>query len=249
MAVRTIYLLRHGHYQSWDNTSLDGEGRLTDYGKQQAEAAAKQVSGLPLMSIHCSTLNRARETCQIVVEQFPQQECVHSEILREGIPAIPPRWEDYLKGYPPEDLVMDRARADQAFESYFIPPDDSDMHELIVAHGNLIRYLVCRVLEVDIGSWGYMDVDHCSLTEIRISANGWTKLVSLNDTSHIPAHLVTSNQNGGLADTLWQAAQLARDNNDLEMARNLGQDALGHYFSLNHELIDDIKRWLEELPA
>lgn len=249
MAVRTIYLLRHGHYRSWENGSQNGEGHLTEFGIQQARAAAKRISGLPLMSIHCSTLNRALETCQIVAEQFPQLECQSSGSLREGIPVIPPRWQQFLQDYPAEDLAVDRARADKAFDSYFLPQVKNDTHELIVAHGNLIRYLVCRVLEVDVSSWGYMDVDHCSLTEIRINDNGWMKLVRLNDTGHIPAHLVTSNLNGGLADTLWHAARQARDNNDPEMAHLLGQDALGYYFSLNHELVDDLQDWLKDLSG
>ena len=106
-----------------------------------------------------------------------------------------------------------------------------------MAHGNLIRYPgVCRAIEVDVGSWGYMEIDHCSLTEVRINANGWMKLLCLNNSRHIPAHLVTSRIHGGLADTLWQAARQARDDDDPKMAKKLGQDALNYYFSLDHEI-------------
>ena len=126
MAVRTIYLVRHGHYRSWENKSIEGEGQLTDLGIQQAQAAAEFISNLPLTAIHCSTLNRAQETCQIIAQQFPQLACNKSSLLREGIPVIPPRWEEFLRDYPTQDLAVDRARADKAFRTYFTRPQKAD---------------------------------------------------------------------------------------------------------------------------
>ncbi len=249
MAVKTVYLVRHGHYESWQNKAVDGEGRLTGFGQEQAQAAARRISSLPLTAIHCSTLNRAQQTCQIIAEQFPNLKSKKSALLCEGIPVIPPRWQEFLSDYPEEDLAVDRARADKAFRTFFTKPKKADAHELIVAHGNLIRYLLCRVLEVDVGSWGYMEIDHCSISEVRITSKGWMKLMRMNDTCHLPAHLVTSTRHGGLADTLWQAARQARDNDDLDLARKLGRDALGFYFSLDHEITADIQQWLDDLPA
>lgn len=66
-----------------------------------------------------------------------------------------------------------------------------DRHELIVAHGNLIRYLICRVLGASPRAWASMRINNCGLSEVVVESDGSLTLASYNDTGHLPPRLVT----------------------------------------------------------
>jgi serine/threonine-protein phosphatase PGAM5 len=249
MAIRWVYLVRHGHYDVWNNSVVKGEGHLTSFGKRQALSTAKRISALPLTSVYCSSLNRAVETCEIIIKGIQGVEMRTSTLLQEVLPVIPSRWEPLLQNGSSQNLVVDRDRAELSYSRHFASAVGKNKHDLIVAHGNLIRYFVCRALEVDVRSWGYMDLDHCSLTVIRINSNGWTQLVRLNDTCHLPDELVGSKPEGGLGDTLRSFAVEALEQGDFEKARHLGQDALGFYINLDSKKTLELQRWLAALPV
>jgi len=62
---------------------------------------------------------------------------------------------------------------------------------VVVCHGNLIRYFVCRALKVPIVRWTRMNSSHCALTRILIRDTGAIRVVSYNETAHLPPKLVT----------------------------------------------------------
>ena len=64
-------------------------------------------------------------------------------------------------------------------------------NDIIVCHGNVIRYFVTKVLNVDTMSWLQMSIGNCSLTIIRMKPDGSMKLVSFNDVGHIPPNMQT----------------------------------------------------------
>jgi serine/threonine-protein phosphatase PGAM5 len=66
-----------------------------------------------------------------------------------------------------------------------------DRHDIIVCHGNVIRYFVTKVLKVDTKAWLQMTIGNCSLTTVNIRPDGSLKLVSFNDLGHIPPNLQT----------------------------------------------------------
>jgi serine/threonine-protein phosphatase PGAM5 len=72
-----------------------------------------------------------------------------------------------------------------------VPATEGDRHELIVAHGNVIRYLVTRALGVDPEAWLEMSVHNASLTEIRVEPDGRFKVIAVGDSGHLPPSLVT----------------------------------------------------------
>jgi 2,3-bisphosphoglycerate-dependent phosphoglycerate mutase len=65
-----IWLLRHGRSRADDEGKVEGryDSPLTDMGRQQAQALATRWSaqGLTFDAILCSTLQRARETAEII---------------------------------------------------------------------------------------------------------------------------------------------------------------------------------------
>jgi len=135
-------------------------------------------------------MTRARQTAMIINQDFPELELQQTRLIRE---CTPPTWrEDIMEREEPEDLKICTDNLDAAFSKYFIPsPDEEDRNDIIVCHGNVIRYFVTKVLKVETMSWLQMTTGNCGLTVVRIKPDGSMKLVSFNDMGHIPPNLRT----------------------------------------------------------
>ena len=188
MATRTIYLVRHGLHDH------ELEGGLTPVGVEQARLTAQRFRSLPISAIHCSTMPRAAETAEIIAREFPDIPLHRSRGLEECFPCIPPIpvYIEYFAQVPVEDIVQDRKQAEEAFVRYFKRARGKDKHEIVVSHGNLIRYFVCRVLQIRPEAWGSMDMGNCGISKVLIKSDGWMILVSHNDVGHLPHRLITS---------------------------------------------------------
>jgi serine/threonine-protein phosphatase PGAM5 len=57
--------------------------------------------------------------------------------------------------------------------------------EVIVGHGNVIRYFVCRGLQIPPEAWLRFSVFNCSITYLVISPSGYVSVRSLGDTGHL----------------------------------------------------------------
>ena len=98
------------------------------------------------------------------------------------------------KDYPDisrREAERDWQRTGRAFAKYFRPARGGDRHEIIAAHGNLIRYFALRALGATPGLWTQTDIRNCGLSEIHIESDGVTMLIALNDTGHIPRRWLT----------------------------------------------------------
>lgn len=80
---RRIYLMRHGHVDYFaPNIATIGGVRdisLTLQGREEAKAAALALSAVVLDRVFCSSLPRARQTAEIVVEHQSQAKVVEVE--------------------------------------------------------------------------------------------------------------------------------------------------------------------------
>jgi len=190
--VRTLYLIRHGQYDHDDDRSSDIGKALVPLGIAQSKLVANRLKSLPvkMSSLISSTMTRARQTAMIINQDFPELELQQTRLIRE---CTPPTWrEDIMEGEDPEELKICTDNLDAAFSKYFIPsPDEDDRNDIIVCHGNVIRYFVTKVLKVETMSWLQMTTGNCGLTVIRIKPDGTMKLVSFNDMGHIPPNLRT----------------------------------------------------------
>jgi serine/threonine-protein phosphatase PGAM5 len=57
---------------------------------------------------------------------------------------------------------------------------------VIVGHGNVIRYFVCRALQLPPEAWLRMSIFNGSITYIMIQPNGYVTIRLLGDTGHLP---------------------------------------------------------------
>jgi broad specificity phosphatase PhoE len=193
MSKRYLYLIRHGQYQSNTTPPEQPDGGLTDVGKEQARLTAERLSHLPINVIHYSTLHRTTETAQYILPHFPGAEHRPTELLWECIPNVPEGFEQYFTHISAEHIAKSGVRAQEVFDTYFkpLPAGSEEHHEILVSHGNLISYLVCRALEAPLDSWLKTDVNNCSLSKVTVTEQGFIKLACHNDTGHLPVHLHT----------------------------------------------------------
>lgn len=197
MAQRTIYLIRHGQYESQSEEDELG-GLLTELGRKQADKVGEFLGDLGIGEIHCSSMRRAEETAEIIAKHIPKVEPNSTELLWELVPTIPPHLETYFANlatrnpqFSSEIVEERRGVADKAFKHFFHPAGHGVDQIAIVCHGNLIRYLVCSALGINPDKWSNMLIHHCSLTSILVEANGDMILVSYNETGHLPKYMKT----------------------------------------------------------
>jgi serine/threonine-protein phosphatase PGAM5 len=190
--IRTIYLIRHGDYAPQDDSIPDSVNVLTPLGIAQARLVSTRLKSMNINfnSLISSTMTRAMQTSQVIHNDFPQIIFKQSDLIRE---CTPPTWrEDVMAETNTTEIEECVNNLEQAFQKYFIPsPDDNDRNDIIVCHGNVIRYYVTKVLKVDTMSWLQMSISNCSLTIIRILPNGNMKLDAFSDYGHIPENIRT----------------------------------------------------------
>ncbi len=176
--------MRHGQYE--EQTS----GALTPLGRKQAAKTADALRRLKVRVVWTSTLLRAKETASIVCAKQPRARLKRTALLCEVIPTKLPK---HVKLRVPVDAARvkgDRKRADRAFVKLFRAAR-AESTEIVVCHGNLIRYLVCRALGIKPKLWMRLDSSHCGITEFRVLPHGVVRVVRYNDVGHIPLEMRT----------------------------------------------------------
>jgi len=185
VALHTLYLVRHGQYDELDDNI--GGGGLTLLGRRQASLVAKALSVHKIRHVYTSTMRRAVETAAIVARSFPHATVQKMGVLCEGVPTRMRRMPEFAAA---ARIRSDRKRADAAFARLFRPVRESRA-DLVIAHGNIIRYFVCRALGVEPITWVKLGSTHCSVTEVVIEPSGYMRLRSFNETQHLPKAMRT----------------------------------------------------------
>ena len=182
-AARTLYLVRHGAYDNDAQRTVDGPG-LVPLGIAQARLTAARLQALPNTpkAIVASSMLRARQTAAVLHETLPQVPLTSSDALRECTPRIAGR--DAADGAQACEL-----RLDAAFAQYFVPATGAEETDVLVCHGNVIRYFVMKALGVDATHWLQMTVGNASITVIRVEADGGVHVLSVGDVGHLPPNL------------------------------------------------------------
>lgn len=191
-AMRTIVLVRHGNYAA-DPAIPESIGPpLSPIGVAQARLVGAALEGLPLQFDHlyASPMQRARNTAAVIADDFPGRKFEVIDDLAECTP--PTTRTEVTKDEKPADLIACKDKLDRVFARFFKPATAAgDQAEMLVCHGNVIRYLVTRALGVDTSAWLQMSVGHASITTIRIEPDGRFKVIAVGDVGHIPPNMRT----------------------------------------------------------
>lgn len=190
-AAHTLVLVRHGHYAP-DPAADEALGPgLTPLGVAQAHLVGARLAGLPTHfdGLLVSPLQRARDTAAAIAVDFPGR---RFEVVPDLAECTPPtRRADIMAAETPAALAACQAQLERLFAAYFKPAQGADRTDLLVCHGNVIRYLVTRALGVDSQAWLEMSVGHASITRIRVEADGRFKVIAVGDVGHLPPNLLT----------------------------------------------------------
>ena len=204
-ARRTYILVRHGQYEMKDND----EGRiLTPLGREQANRSGQRLSALWEhlqrnnsgdidLFFTMSTMVRATETAQIILKHFPNIESRSCDLIREGAPCEPV--PNVLAGvWDPEPHLFfeEGARIEAGFRKYIHRADPSQQNnsiDVLVCHGNVIRYFVCRALQLPPEAWLRFGLHNGSITTITVQPNGRVSVSGLGESGHFPPDKLTFN--------------------------------------------------------
>ena len=202
---QTILLVRHGQYESAhgrdsDELALDSQRVLTPLGREQAALTGKRIEELvgagiipPIDSIVYSTMTRATETFRCILEQLstppPLHRILASDMLREGAVTRPiPSFKEWKP--TDEEFDKDGKRVEAAFCNYIHRPSEKQAKSstsVLVCHGNVIRYILLRVLQYNPSGWCRLAVYNASITRIDVYQDGHISVYGVGDVGHLPA--------------------------------------------------------------
>jgi serine/threonine-protein phosphatase PGAM5 len=187
--THTLYLIRHGAYVADRNADPQLGPSITPLGVAQARLIAARLSGTGIAfdSITASTLQRARDTAAVMHETLSNVPVAQSALLRECTPPMLEAGEGEAAG----ERAACAKQLDQAFAEFFTVARNAKRNDILVAHGNVIRYLVMKALKVEPRAWLGMTVAHASMTVIQVLPDGSAKVLAVGDSGHIPSPLLS----------------------------------------------------------
>lgn len=191
--TRHILLVRHGQYHYADN---DVDCQLTCLGREQTNLTGQRLKQLnfPYTRLVYSTMTRAIESTEEIIKHLPNVPSEPSDLIKEGAPFPP---EPKVANWPssPTAFQEDGPRIESAFVNFIhrAPPDQTaDSYEILVCHANVIRYFVCRALQLPPEAWIRISLDHGSLTWLTIRPTGFVSLRYLGNSGYMPPTKLTT---------------------------------------------------------
>ena len=190
MPKRVLYLIRNGEYHR-DIMDEDFNAPLTERGVEQAQRTGRALKGLPIQTIYTSPHKQTGATANWIRESLPDTDFFTADKLKQYPSSSVGRTftrELILKA------MEDTSNEDQmeaAFNQFFQPATETDIHEMLICHGNIIVDLVCHATKVNSNTWSHMLINNCSINIISIESEDKMNLVGFNDVRHLPDNLRT----------------------------------------------------------
>jgi len=175
--------------------------------EENASSSSESSSKARVRVMIHSTMVRAKETADIIAaEAFPNVKREANALIREGAPVrpVPDTWRQKEHVH-----VTDAPRIEAGFRSIFfrrtardVEQDDAkgeksssssasasrtEEHEIIVCHGNVIRYSVLRALQLPPDAWLRIGLYNGSITRVEIRPDGGVSLRCLGEAGHMRA--------------------------------------------------------------
>lgn len=184
--VHYLYLVRHGIY---DRDTVQTDDRigspLNALGHEQAKLAGERLAKLPVKmhALVSSDLTRARQTADdmgAVLGMTPERD----SLLSECTPTADR--PDYMSNHTAAEIAECDAARVASWAKYVTPTPDADTHDVLVCHGNVIRWMVAKALGMDTKGWTRMDIANGSFTVIAVRPDGSTRLVMYSSVDYMP---------------------------------------------------------------
>ena len=196
-----LLLARHGE-TDW-NLAQRFQGHsdvpLNNVGLQQAKALRNRLSDEIITSIYSSDLKRAYETAKTISNgmnklqadarlrevHFGDWEGLTYHEIQKKHPGHLLAWEqDVYKTAPPNGETLEQLVEHSQSILNELLVNHQDETVLVVAHGGVIRVLICLALNLPATMYWQFHIDSASLSEIAFYPAG-AILNFMNDTSHL----------------------------------------------------------------
>jgi alpha-ribazole phosphatase len=203
LTLTRVFLIRHGETEYNRTARIQGQLdiELSDKGRAQARLLGQRLRAEGIEAVHASDLSRARETAEIVCREAGLSITAFHPDLREIAFG---RWQGHsmaeVEKLYPEDVARwlqdTTTNAPPGGESYVALQERSwrrveaiaEAHPgetvAVVAHGGVVKSVLCKVLGIDLHHRRRVVVDNASFSIIELSERGW-RVKTLNDTSHL----------------------------------------------------------------
>ncbi|MFA6552576.1 MAG: histidine phosphatase family protein [Candidatus Paceibacterota bacterium] len=207
--MKKVYFVRHGESETnAGDLIIGGTAHITEKGREQAAFVAERCKELPLDVIISSTMNRAKETAEIISVKIKKPIAEYSDLFNER--RMPSMRIGKLKSSP-EIKAMEKAlienfgvpewrfsdeenfadfkeRSGKALDFLSKRPEENI---LVVTHGFFLRIIITRVLfgesltgEVCDKFIGHTLTENTGITLISGDNGAW-KLLTWNDHAHL----------------------------------------------------------------
>jgi broad specificity phosphatase PhoE len=188
LGTRILYLVRHGQYFTEEAHRQAGD--LTPLGRRQAQRTGRRLANAKIESIYHSDMPRAAQSARIIAGELGTLPMHSLRALREMMPPLPKR-----RGSQPQsrkELAEVRAVATRLTKKFLSPPKGKKCRiELVVAHGNLIRYLIRLALKDPVLGWTRLGTHNCGVTLLAVHDRSQNYLIGYNDIGHLPRSMQT----------------------------------------------------------
>jgi broad specificity phosphatase PhoE len=194
-----IVLLRHGA-TDWNlqgRCQGSSDRRLNEVGVRQAEQIATQLSNETIHAIYSSSLERARQTAQLVsrphhlpvIIEEDVRELDHGELEGLTFNEIKEKFSEFLVGWrtePAELQVPGGERlADVAQRAWHALTRIAQRHRfndtvVVVSHNFPILGIVCRLTGTDLNNYRSFHLDPCGVTRITQHRNQLWEVTHVN---------------------------------------------------------------------
>ena len=202
----TLYLVRHGETEHNRRGIIQGGGvdsELNTAGRAQAEALAQRLRSVSFDALYASTLQRAKQTANILAPPHEPLSRTYLQDLREmdwgvfeGEPPSPERdeamgglksaWREgaYDRAVEGGESIRDvQDRAQRAFRH--ILAREAGRTALVVTHGRYLRVLLATILD-DYGLEHMQELGHSNTCVNRVVVDdGQTRAELQNCTAHL----------------------------------------------------------------
>lgn len=204
---RQILLIRHGQYKNERRGCEDSERVLTEKGELQAQLtgaflrkairkAEDDTAGELFVSRNVKTftssnMTRAMQTCEFIIDAYDigmKKWWTIDAGLAERFPCDP------QPAYPKKAKADCHRVVEGSFKKFIHRPKAGNTEhtiDVIVCHGNIIRYFLCRALQIPPEAWLRISLPHCSITSISIRGNGNVSVNQVGSVGHLPVNLQT----------------------------------------------------------
>jgi probable phosphoglycerate mutase len=184
--IHYVYLIRHGIYDPDPDRNADDvvANGLNALGHEQARLVGARLAALPIRpaALVASNYRRARETAEDIALLLGMKPMLDS-LIHECTPSSDRA--DIMKSHGAGELAACDSNLARAWARYMVPTPDGDRHDVLVSHGNVIRWFVSHALNGDPRRWPWMEIANGSITILSVRPDGTTRLVCFSDVGHL----------------------------------------------------------------